>query len=633
MVKKAANARSRSGAKSKPGPEPSQLKSVERLLEEGRYGEAVGRLERLVARFPDHGGLRRLLVEAHEQAGSPQAAAVTAFAWAQRRPNSLPAQQTLLDLAIMAGQLLLADRVAERVRALGEPTRGFPLDEQTVAGLLLQMDGSRSPRADEERFEIGKLHIDGFDFEAAAHWLEGLPQTPARNNRALALFHAVRIEEALAAFEEAWRNDAQNLFALGWCVRLRLFVGDREGARAGGEQLGAGIARRVDDALSQVDALLLLQQDQTAWNAFERARAAAWFDADASPSGAALRHFGACAAARLGKTEKARSVWESAEALQPDLEQAVRNLDRLAPSTGESRYPEIFDLHQCLPLLWLERLKAEPAMMDESLTALGASDDYLYALYLGGSQMLRMAAGMLLQSRVEAGDSGAAERLRDLARMPVGSEEERFGLLRFLEEQSPLSGGQPGELWNHGSVRPVQMIKTEIYREPQDSELPEDLEHLFGEASALFGEQRYEQAEQQLRLVLERAPDHRVALGNLAAVCDSLGRRDEARLLLHRLVDKHPDYLFGRCNLVRSLILAGELDEAARLLPRMEDYERLHVEDLFALMGSVAMLQSARGDEAAARAVLDMLQGVVETEEDARRYGQISRLVEVARTA
>ncbi|MFZ1536234.1 MAG: hypothetical protein WAT23_02450, partial [Chromatiaceae bacterium] len=45
-------------------PDAAQLKAVERLMDAGEHARAIERVRALVARFPDHGGARRLLLDA-----------------------------------------------------------------------------------------------------------------------------------------------------------------------------------------------------------------------------------------------------------------------------------------------------------------------------------------------------------------------------------------------------------------------------------------------------------------------------------------------------------------------------------------------------------------------------------------
>ena len=293
-------------SKDKPQPEPAQLKAIERLLEARDYREAAGRVRSLLRRFPDYGGLHRMLVEALEQAEGGHAAALAAFAWAERRPKSLLAQETLFHFAKARGHLMLAERTARRVRELGGETPGFPLDPSLVEAMLVLPDGGRASAETMERFDIGKLHLEGQDFAGALRWLEGLEPQPARNNWALALFHLGQTQEALDAFLANWQADTGNLFALGWSARLRLYRGDEAGAEGLCTPLAAASARRMEDALLQLDALLLLQQDRLAWEAFERASRSDWFDLAGGVEGAILHHYGACAACRLKRGEDAK---------------------------------------------------------------------------------------------------------------------------------------------------------------------------------------------------------------------------------------------------------------------------------------------------------------------------------------
>ena len=66
-----------------PLPEPAQLKAVERLIEGRDYLKAIERAQSLVARFPDHGGVRRLLLEALARGKGHSAAALAAYQWAE----------------------------------------------------------------------------------------------------------------------------------------------------------------------------------------------------------------------------------------------------------------------------------------------------------------------------------------------------------------------------------------------------------------------------------------------------------------------------------------------------------------------------------------------------------------------
>ncbi len=229
-------------------------------------------------------------------------------------------------------------------------TPGFPVTPDLLADLLAMPDGTAATVEQIERFDIGKLYLDAQDFAGAIERLDGLEILSARNNRAMALFHLGRIDEALAGFMAAWEADTDNLFALGWAVRLRLYRGDEVGAQGLTIPLAGATARRLDDALLQLDALLLLRQDAVARDAFTRYTQCDWFEIGEGYSRALLHHFAACAASRLGSVSDALGLWREALALTPDFKLALHNSAGFERDHQTFAYPSVFDLARALPL-------------------------------------------------------------------------------------------------------------------------------------------------------------------------------------------------------------------------------------------------------------------------------------------
>ncbi len=200
-----------------------------------------------------------------------------------------------------------------------------------------QPDGSRATREEQERFDIGKLHLEAHDFAGAVRALDGVAITPARNNRALALFHLGRIEEALTGFLDAWQQDAGNLFALGWALRLRLYLGDETGARGLAVPLAQAQARRAEDAYGQISALLLIQENQAAWDAFERSGKTDWVADETGFLGAERLQLGACAASRLGRGDQAEDAVDESPG-EPTRGRSPSSITSL-PWSGTGRRP------------------------------------------------------------------------------------------------------------------------------------------------------------------------------------------------------------------------------------------------------------------------------------------------------
>jgi hypothetical protein len=204
--------RKKPAAKTKP--HPAQLKAIERLLEHEDYQAAVRRSKAMVKPFPNQGGLCRSLVEALHVAEGPSAAGLAAFDWAEQRRNSPTAQETLLYYSAELYLPALAGRAARRVRELGGDVPGRVPDPTDLRGLGHDARGPGSSVEDLERFEISQLYLAGQDLHGALRRLDGMEQSSACNNRAVALFHLQRVYEVLAVFMDVWQEHAEDLFAM-----------------------------------------------------------------------------------------------------------------------------------------------------------------------------------------------------------------------------------------------------------------------------------------------------------------------------------------------------------------------------------------------------------------------------------
>ncbi len=615
----------------RPQPDPAQIKAIERLLGTEDYPHAIARARALVARYPDHGGANRLLVDALYQGEGRAAATLAAYQWAERRPNSLAAAEALFQLAVEGRYFLLALRVESRMQQLGVITGDGPRTDEMIDELLEQPDGSRATREEQERFEIGKVHLEAHDFVGAARVLEGVDTTPARNNRALALFHLDRADAALTAFLDAWARDPDNLFALSFALQLRLYRGDETGARGLAVPLAQAHARRAEDAQAQVAALLLLQENQAAWKAFERTSRADW-TAEQTGLLEALRLLqGAGAASRLGRREQAKTLWEQALKQSPGLPAATANLAALKADGKPPTYPMIFDLGVVLPVAWVNGIvtsKTTPKTLESHLSALTATDGYLDAIYRGGDDRVRSIVGLLLRHRLKfphpvsaTADPSARHApliLRELARLPIGTKEEHLGFFTALREHNLLGTDEIIEYWDGTSLQRIQMLATQIDREPGPIDLPDDLRPVLEQALKLLLEGRIEAAEACLNTILERVPEHPIALGNLAGIRSGQGRYQEVEAILRRIIAAHPDYLFARCNLAAIEIEAGHLDAAKALLDGLVQRPRLHVQEAFSLYSVMAMLNQASGQGASADGLIATLERLVENELDER---------------
>jgi len=448
--------------------------------------------------------------------------------------------------------------------------------------------------------------------------------------------HPQRVDEALGNFIDTWQAHPDDLFALSRAIQLRLYRGDEPGALGLCTPLAAAVPLRVDHALAQLQALLLMQQNEAAFQAFRAALHLDWEDVATGRAGARLRHYGACAACRLGQRRQARRRWHEALYilrreeldLDPDASLAQANISELERAAGPPAFPQALTVQTLFPVQDVSIPR--DLERDVKLDAIGASNAYLEAAYSSGDNAVRALASQLLEQRAAEGDTGAVPCLEALARLPIGSKFERVGYLKFLREQDLISADEPIKVWGDEGLTEVTLLSTIVDREPSSSGLPKDLEALLSQSIELMQEARIDEAEPLLLRLLEQAPGQPVATGNLAALRHMQGRDEEVWQLLRQVASEHPDYLHGRCSLARLLIVDGQLEEAQGLLQGLAERERMHVNDVFTLYATLAMLHMANRDEAAAKQCLASLEPLVETEDDQRRFTQAREIVDRA---
>jgi predicted Zn-dependent protease len=221
--------------------------------------------------------------------------------------------------------------------------------------------------------------------------------------------------------------------------------------------------------------------------------------------------------------------------------------------------------------------------------------------------------------RAGRADPDAARLLQDFARLPIGTKDERFAFLRLLQEQRLIGPSDLVDYWDGKQLRRIHLFNVEIHREPEESDLPDDLQDLLSESISRFHSADHAGAEALLVQLLARVPNHAVAKGNLVAIRSAQGRHQEAEQLLREVVADHPDYLCARCNLANLVILDGKLDQADELLNGLAARQRIHIHDLFILYGSMALLNRARGEREVADSLIASLERMVQNEDDARQ--------------
>ena len=590
---------------------------MEKLFAAKNYRAVVQRVRPLIERFPNHGGLRGMLVDALAASKGDAAAGVAAYEWTEARPNSLRAHELLLYYVHKLQLWMFLNQVGAKARDLGGGTPGLPLPDEKLAFLREQPDGSLASIDDMVRFDLGRMYLTAGDYHGALRMLDGIDLIYARNNRGVAYFHLERCEDAAEVFLANWQAKRDNLFALAWAARSRLYRGDEPGAIELCQPLAAATAPRLDDALQQLELLLLMQRDQDAWDAFQRVVASDWYRHETELGGATLRHYAACAASRLGDATAARRLWTEALALAPDHRRAASNLHTMDREGQPNPYPQIITMDQVLPNSIGQRFRDAPKETDTDalLHSIAVATGYLRRTYLSGDDLMRQMAGLLLRYRARQGDAEAVRCLIEFPRLPIGTREERSAFLHLLREEGLIDVDQPVELWDGKQLRKVKVFGATILRGDVDTGLPPDLDRAVdrGNARPVRRDVRRRRGKAQRDpRTRSRSPDRERQPRRPVPL---QGRGQQGRELLERTVATHPDYLVARSNLARLLIQERDFDRAEALLGDPSAINEIHIEDLFTFYGSLAMLHAARGNDESADAAIALLESLTEVDE------------------
>src|SRR5450830_1367264 len=253
-----------------PTPNTDQIAAVRRLVEIGDGVQARQRLAVLRKSFPDFKPLLGLAWEIEDRCGVPMLAAARAFDWQRASPNSRAALEALFESARAAGYAALYGRALQRLSAMdGESDFQLPAN---IASALGELSFEQA-----EAIDLSRMHLADDKPAAAISVLQGIDHPSARNNMALALFVSGDIEQALAVIEANWKDDPDNLFALGSIVRWRCWTQGQDRCMGFVAPLRHTTPRRAEDAIAQISALRFLGDDNAALLAWQKCEEAPYW--------------------------------------------------------------------------------------------------------------------------------------------------------------------------------------------------------------------------------------------------------------------------------------------------------------------------------------------------------------------
>ena len=604
---------------------PQRLRAIDRLLEQGRLTPALEKIEAALKVSPRHGGLLRRRVETLLELNRLAEAELIAYQWTQTLPNSPQAWEALYRLALKKQHIALAMDAARHFNQLAERTGERPIaaiDESEIeAGIINAYTGASIPIDELLQMEIGQLYIGARHFQEAYEILKSAKEPPARNNLGLCLFYLGRFQEALDCFKENWDSEPRNLTAVGWMARIYLFLGDEERAQGLAAPLMHTLPVRMEDAMTQIETLLLLGKEEEALEAFDKAREQSWWQAvEGVPTSALVLHMGAVCHARAGNRTRALSLWQQAYDLNPNIPYIVDNLNDLKRPPSERHGAYAIPVNEYLPIPWLRKLGREHP--DDAATdgKIPISNAYLEAIARISDRPAMKLGTALLLDRLGHGDKDAGRRLLAILKGKQGSFQERFSLGMALLQAGLIERGKTIDLWDGKKFRPSQLKDHKIHNEPIPNKLSPSQQERMAEALDAFQRGDMITAKKLLERLSHDAPDEPSVWGNLATIHERLGDKEKSRAFIEKSVEIDPDYLIGRCNLALTELQDGNIETAKQYLEGLSEREELHIHEATALFGAQAVLSAIEGNYEQAMQLLDSIAPVAES------FGEIARV-------
>ncbi len=612
-----------------------RLHAIDKLLEQGRFTQALEKIDAALKVSSLHGGLLQRRVEALLGLDRLADAELTAYQWTQAHPNSPQAWRALYRLGLENQHVALAMDAARHFNQLTEQTGELPVtaisESDIEAGITSPYTNAPVPIAELLQMDIGQLYLATRHFKEGHDVLKSAKEPPARNNLGLCLFQLGRFSEALDCFKENWDQEPRNLAAIGWMARIYLFLGDEEHAQGLAAPLMHTLPVRMEDATTQIETLLLLGKEEKALEAFDKAEEQSWWQAaEGVPALALVLHMGAVCHARAGNTNRASALWRKAHDLNPHIPCITDNLDDLERLPIHRHGAYTLPIDDYLPIPWLNTITSDHSDDPATDERIPVSNVYLEAVARISDPRAMKLSTALLMTRVAHGDRDAGNRLLAILKGKQGSFRERFSLGMALLQAGVIERGETIELWDGKEFRATRIQGHKIHNEPNPSKLSPSQQKRMAEALYAFQRGNLTTARKLLERLSRDAPDEPSVWSNLASVHERLGDKEKSRALIEKSLEIDPDYLMGRCNLALTELQQGNIESAKRYLDGLFDREELHIHEATALFGANAVLNAMEGDYDQAEQLLDSIAPVAESFGETERVDMYRSMLQPA---
>jgi tetratricopeptide (TPR) repeat protein len=602
----------------------NELVQIQKLVDEGRAGEALQAIARLAQRYPRDPDVFSLLFNAAAQASDDRSLLLAAERLVQLNPDD-PTLLFNLAAAYLANEFAaLALETHQKFLARWPGHSRSAEIRRTVAELEVAL----SPQTERDEIpsgrgvEIALLHersqaaLAQHRFSEARRLAESAIAEAPRfiaplNNISLAYFLDGDTANAIAAARRVLAAEPDNFHALANLVHFLLLQGEPAEARAMADRLLAVQSDRPDIRVKKAEALSFLGDDVGVQTAF-RAAQSVLKEGAMHPL---LPHYAAVAEAHLGNEAEARRLWEAVLKRAPGLMPAQANLDDLRRPVSERSGVWAITLNNWLPEAFVRDLAriATDAERGRSSTSVERATRQFLAQH---PQILVLAP--ILLARGDPGGRELALLLARTMRTPellaalkefivglAGTDQQRLQAAQVLADEGILPRGEMERLWLGGQFEATMLLSYEITTQPEPP-LPGPLQHRFEKAVLLLHDGRPDEAEPLLRALAVELPDRPMILNNIANAHMQRGEKEAAEAIIRSIAERFPDYMFARCNMATIAVEHRDFDAAEEWLAPLRSRAKFHFSEFRALAGAHVNLEHARGRMESARSWLEM---------------------------
>jgi tetratricopeptide (TPR) repeat protein len=374
----------------------------------------------------------------------------------------------------------------------------------------------------------------------------------AHNNRAEALFHLGRLDEAIAQCRRGLAYNPQNGFTLATLARFLFLRGDSVEAQACAERLKSLGPRTLSAWAKAAETLSVLGDSAGVLKVFEQAQAKLTEFGPPCSDAALLVHFAAAAHMERGDEAEARRLWQQALEWFPGSEFAKGNLRDLQDPVGERYGSWAVGFQVWLSLLAYDEVNrclkpgqrgaVQQKDVRRRILELCPQVPRLIPILLERGDPHGCTLAWFIASTSD--EPAMLEILRAFALGQRGPDSMRLKTLRILTEKRALSDRRL-KIWLRGEWDEQILFAWDIYHEPVKHGWPREVVTLFSQATEALQQGDADRAEGLLERALTIQPNAPELLNNLGAAYEVQGRRKEAVAMGERIYREHPDYFFG----------------------------------------------------------------------------------------